>query len=140
MSSEVIWVHEKALNGSALSSLKPNAPAIFIWDEQYFKSRCYALKRLVFIYESLCEIEIKVYKGNTLEVLNSLNPEKITTFFIPDSKISELIDQVSQKFDVDVIKPKPFVNLPEKYSSKRFFTYWNKAKKSAFMVDGGFNA
>ncbi len=136
VAKEIIWLHDKALNGFLLQELNDRVQPIFVWDEQYFKHRCYSLKRLVFIYETLCQMPVDVIKGDTIEIMRSFLPAKITTLYTADTKIKEIIKRLRKNFDVEVVKSQPFVKIPDEYEFKRFYKYWDKAKKTAFLKDG----
>ena len=137
--NKIIWIHDQALkkDHAILNALDSHTKAIFIWDDTYFRDRHYSLKRLVFIYESLCEMPILIFKGSVYDVIASLCPCQITTFFTTDSKIQQIIQKLSQQYAVEVIQPKPFVQIVESHRFKRFFNYWNQAQKTAFIQDGG---
>lgn len=142
MTKEIIWIHDKALNKEhkVFKHLKPHTTALYIWDDAYFKSRSYTLKRLIFIYETLSEMPVEIIRGQTLDVIRSLAPLKITTFFTVDTSINQLITKLSETYAVEIIKPEPFVEIAPKYDFKGFFNYWGKAKKTAFLRDGRENA
>ena len=93
-------------------------------------------KRLVFIYETLCQMPVEIIKGDIFDIMKSFAPAKIKTFFTSDSKIQEIIQQLSQIYEVEVIRPEPFVQIANHDQFKRFFNYWNKAKKTAFLKNG----
>ena len=135
----IIWLHDKALNLPQLSALgaSQQSPALFIWDDDYFRSRAYALKRLVFIYETLCALPVEIVQGDTLVVMQQRAPETIKTFFSADTRIRAITDRLAQEHRVEVIRPRPFVPIDADYQFKRFFKYWNKAKRTALLVDGG---
>lgn len=140
MTKAIIWIHDKALNSFLVQDQDDESQAIFIWDEQYFKDRSYSLKRLVFIYETVCQLPVEVIKGSTMEIMQCLSPEKITTHYTVDTKIKEIIQDLAKNFNIEVVKPQPFVKIPDKQVFKRFFQYWNKAKKTAFLKNGGHDA
>lgn len=145
MVDNIIWVHEKALNKTQLALLAADkqSRAVFIWDNHYFQERSYSLKRLVFIYETLCQMPVEIINGNIIDVINSFAVNaniKITTSFTADTKINSIIKKLSESYDIEIIKPESFVQVSEDYSFKRFFNYWNKAQKSAFLINGGRNA
>ena len=140
MTHDIIWLHDKALHATPLIQPNECSKSYYIWDEQYFRRRAYTLKRLVFIYETLCEMPVEVIKGNTIDVMNSLKPTRIKTWHTADTVVKDLIRQLSNHHTVDVLKPQPFVDVSETEDFKRFFKYWNKAKKTAFIKDGGFDA
>jgi len=139
MHKTVIWVHDKALNKEhkALHNLDKQSLAIFIWDDEYFRNRSYSLRRLAFIYETLCQMPLVPAKGNIFAHIESLAPAKIKTFFTANRQIKQMIDKLSSSYEVEIIKPQPFVILAEDKQYKRFFSYWNQAQKTAFLNNGG---
>ena len=134
MNKDIVLFHEKALNKNFPGSdkISERTKQLFIWDDQYFKRRGYTLKRLVFIYETLCQMNIEIIQGDTLEVIQLLSPKQITTFFTTDLQIKEILTHLASLYPVKIIKPDPFVIIPDSYDSKRFFQYWNQARKTAF--------
>ncbi len=137
MTKQLIWLHDKALSQEhpVFNNMNEGTKAIYVWDEEFFKKRSYSFKRLVFIYETLCQLQIEIIKGNTLEVLKSFNPKKIITPFTTDTQINNLVKQLSKVFSVEIVKEKPFVNIGSGYEFNRFFKYWNKAKNTAFLIN-----
>lgn len=141
MDKTIIWLHDKALNTEyfKLEEIDENHKLIFIWDDEYFKERQYALKRLIFIYECLCELPLEILHGKTIETLQKLNPDKIIIPHTADTVIKAFIDDISKAFRVTVVKPPEFASIPKGHSFTRFFKYWNKAKKTAFLQNGETN-
>lgn len=136
MTEEVFWVHDKSLNIKFLDTISPHIRPVFIWDDMYFRRRGYSLKRLVFIYESLCTLPLEIIRGDVIETLLVLNPKKVKVLYTVDSEIMSLTLRISEKLDVEQLRPREFVQVSGKYNFKRFFNYWNKAKKTAFLNDG----
>ncbi len=61
----LIWVHGDCLNphNPALAAY-PDAPAVFVFDEELLEQYQVSFKRLVFIYECLLEIpNLQIRKG-----------------------------------------------------------------------------
>lgn len=133
--SKLFWLHEDTL------SLPDDGDGFFIWDDDYLQKIDYGFKKLVFIYETLCEMGIEVYKGpiveTALKVMKDRGADTLHVYRTPNPRLQDMIDKLSDKTSVDVIKPTPFVVLDEDPDLKRFFRYWNKAKKDAFKKDGG---
>ena len=52
LTNPIVWVHEEAL-GPANPALEdhPNAPALFVFDEQWIREQRISRKRLGFLYE-----------------------------------------------------------------------------------------
>lgn len=142
MSNQIIWLHDKALSQAhpALDERNESTRVIHVWDDAYYQGRSYSLKRLVFIYETLCELPVEIIHGNTIEVLQSLRPDKIIIPYTADTVIKKLSDDLSKVTEVEIVKEKPFVAVAEDEAFKRFFKYWNKAKNTAFLINGEDNA
>lgn len=141
MSNKIIWLHDQVLNLShpVYKIAPPEAKFIFIWDDNYFKNANYSLKRLVFIYESLCELPIDIIFGETSTILMNL---AIKELYIPSGYhpfINKVINKLPKEIKIHIAADKDFVMINNKLQLKRFFHYWNKAKKSAFMLNGGAN-
>jgi len=137
MADHILWLHDKYLMKSAIDDLRPLMRPVFIWDDAYFQSRGYTLKRLVFIYETLCDLDIEIFHGPTLDVLTSLAPKSIQVFHSADTTVKALIAQMAQDLDIQVVHPAPFVKNFEMSEYRRFFKYWNATNKSALSHDGG---
>lgn len=122
--NKILWIHDKALR------TKNDISAIFIWDDNYFKSRRYTLKRLIFIYEALLGLSnIKILKGDTLEILSTF--DKVYALDTADSIIRKYFKQLP---NLKLVHEISFAKVAGNY--KRFFKYWNEAKETAFKIDG----
>jgi hypothetical protein len=92
---------------------------------------------LVFIYESLCQLPIDIILGDTITILMDL---AIKELYIPAGYhpfINKVINKLPKEIKLYIIPDKDFVIINEKLQFERFFNYWNQAKKSAFMINGG---
>lgn len=138
MVDSILWLHEKALKNwhDEIDILDDNIRIIYIWDDGYYQRKGYSLKRLVFIYETLCAMKVDIIKGDTIAIFQCLSPNKIYIPYSADSEIKKLSDNISKITDIEIIKEVDFVNMANDISLKRFFQYWNKAKKSAFSMHG----
>lgn len=136
----IIWVHEDALglDHPVFAKAKDNAQRIFIWDDSYFQAQGYSLKRLVFIYECLLDIpRLQLYHGDMKTILGELC--KGQTVFVaetPNPTLQDIIKVVSENCDTTLIGSLPFVQISDNADMRRFFRYWNRAKKSAVSMDG----
>jgi hypothetical protein len=86
----------------------------------------------VFIYETLCQMPVEIIKGDTFEVMRSLAPKKVRTFFSVDTKIKELTQQLSEDYDLEVINLKPFVKMSDGYKYKRFLSTGIRPRRRLF--------
>ena len=135
---ELFYIHDKALgsNYSIFSRTNSETKAVFIWDDYYFKQRGYSLKRLVFIYETLCSMPVDIIYGTTVDVINMLAPKKIITSFTADLPIQKIFKDISKQFELEFVYQPSFSQIDDSFEFKRFFKYWNKARKSALRIDG----
>jgi hypothetical protein len=142
MSASLIWLHEEALRISHLvfKAAPRGTKAIYVWDDAYFREADYSLKRLVFIYETLCELPIEIIWGNTLEVLRELAPSNLYVPATNNPMIAEMIGDLKIFLPVEIIEDEDFVVIKNSIDFRRFFQYWKKAQKTAFLHNGGVNA
>ena len=68
--TQLVWLHEDALNAKhpVLHSTSNADLVCFVWDDEYLSAMEYGFQRLVFIYETLCEMGINVIRGDTVEM------------------------------------------------------------------------
>ncbi len=142
MNAPLIWLHEEALRIShpVFKAAPAGTRAIFAWDDAYFKSTGYTLKRLIFIYETLCELPIDIIYGNTLHVIRELAPPAL---FIPATNnplIMEIVTSLKAVVPIDLIEDEAFAVIKKGAEFRRFFQYWNKAEKTVFLHSGGSDA
>jgi hypothetical protein len=142
MSVPLILLHEEALRIThPVFTVAPNdTKAVYIWDDDYFRRANYSLKRLVFIYETLCELPIEIFQGNTLMIIQGLAP---STLYLPTTNnplLISLIDTLKLIASVELVADEAFVQIKSTASFKRFSQYWNKIEHSAFKLNGDMNA
>jgi hypothetical protein len=140
--THLIIVHEGALRADhpVFAAAGAESRAIFIWDEIYLKRAEYSLKRLVFMYETLCALPFEVVAGEMGEVIKTLSPTKI---FVPETSNPQLrawLETASAYAPITWVEDVPFVVLKKSMEPKRFFQYWNKAERSALLKNGGADA
>ena len=136
---KLVWLHEDALRADHPAVIEAGADAelFFIWDADYLQAMDYGFKRLVFIYETLCELPITILQGDTVTVLSelveSLQPGAIYIPATPNPELQQRIQQLANRYNVIVVEDVPFVSMNKEPDIKRFFRYWNKAKKIAMQ-------
>lgn len=138
--AEIIWVHEEALRADhpLFQGAAADARAVFVWDNAYFDAMDIGFKRRVFIYEALTELPVDIIAGDTVAVLTELAAGKgIRVAETPNAHLRSLIQALQQTHRVEKIADDAFVHLSTSPDLKRFFRYWNKAKKSAMQPHGG---
>lgn len=134
----IFWLHHLCLR---LPSLAADTQAVFVWDDVLLQQQNYSLKRLVFIYETLCAMPVTILQGRTANVLASLSPAQVITWQAPDAHLRHVIDDLQHRgVPVQCLDETPFVVLKKDLPLKRFFQYWSKTQKSALQIDGGADA
>ena len=135
----LIWLHEDALRQDhpVYSAAGEDIISCFFWDEDYLKEMDYGFKRLVFIYETLCELPVTILHDSTVEGLIRLaenkSCEKIYIPATPNPLLQKIIADLQHLLPVTVVEETPFVSLTKDLDAKRFFHYWKKAKKLAMQ-------
>lgn len=138
----LILLHEESLRMThpVFHSAPEGTQVIYIWDDAYVKRTSYSLKRLIFIYETLCRLEVTILHGETASILKEMNPFLV---YIPSTNnplLLEMITSVREILPVEIVEDEPFVLFKKSREFKRFFQYWSQAEKTAFLHDGGVNA
>ena len=135
----LIWLHDEALRADhPVFASAPDARAVFVWDDALFTDMEYGFKKLVFIYEALTELPVDIIKGSTVSVLRDLaSGEEIHTPTTSNPHLAKIMVDLGRDHTVTKVADDPFVRLNATPDLKRFFRYWNKAKKSAMQSHGG---
>lgn len=134
---KIIWLHEDALRADhPLFAEAGDVPAYFIWDDAYMAAMGYGLKRRVFIYETLLELPVEVIAGPIVETLQKRAPAHVLTGKTPNPHLKEMMNNLRAHAKVTAIADTAFVQMDAQPELKRFFKYWNKAKKKAFLYGG----
>lgn len=138
----LIVLHEESLRMThpVFYAAPLGTKVIYIWDDTYVQRCAYSLKRLIFIYETLCAMDVAILHGDTLNILQEIKPSNVYIPYTNNPLLLELIDTVRKVFPVQIVTDEPFVVLKKSIESKRFFQYWSKAEKTAFLINGGRDA
>ncbi len=133
----LIWIHEDAmtLDHPVVVAAGDEAKPIFIWDTVRHDHLGYSLKRRMFIYESVLDLDIPIYAGDTYASLMELSAgQPIYAADTPDPYVQDMLRRLRETQEVFVIDAPAFVDIPEGTDTKRFFRFWNQAKASAMMT------
>ena len=137
MAEKLLLVHDKALrSGLDVYEASESFKAVHIWDDEYYRRQGYSLKRLVFIYETLLELPLEIIHGNTLDILSKENLDHIVIPYSDDQALRNLFSKIEKIKTVHYLFETSFVHLDRTVEFKRFFKYWNQAKKTAFLSNG----
>ena len=142
MSENLILFHDEALriNHPVYAAAPQGTKAIFVWDDTYFRAANFSLKRLIFIYETLCELGIEIICGDIAVIINELAPRKLYVAKSNNQLISKQISMLKSVTQIEEIDDEAFAKITKPADYRRFFQYWNKAEKSAFQQNGGADA
>ncbi len=140
----LIWLHEEALRADhPVFAATSGATAVFCWDVDYMAAADIGLRRQIFIYESLLDLEVTIIRGAASQVLPVVaRCDQATQLFVPDTP-NPLIKQELLKVKsalagvtVELVPERLFVQLEVQPELGRFFRYWKKARKQALRRGG----
>jgi hypothetical protein len=139
MSAPLIWLHEEALRAThpVFEAAPEGTKCIFIWDDEYLTKANYSLKRLVFIYEALCELPVDIIKGQTVPLIKQLEPSKLYVPTTNNPLLLETVKSLASVVSLESVPDEVFVPKDKSKTSSRFFQYWKQAQKTAFLKGGG---
>ncbi len=135
----IVWVfgdHLSVTNPALLTY--PDAPAIYVWDEDMLHRNQLSLKRIVFVYECLLELPVVIRKGNTADVLTEFAVEHNSSTIVSVKSISPRFQHHCQSLSkkgltLELLTPKPFVSYSGKRDLKRASRYWRQIQSYAFQ-------
>ena len=140
----LVWLHEEALRADhPVFAAVPGAKALFCWDIDYMAAADIGLRRQIFIYESLLDLDVTIIRGAASKVLPLVAQRvQATRLCVPDTPnplIRKELTNVKAALAgiaVELVSDRPFVQLAAKPDLGRFFRYWNKARKQALRRGG----
>jgi len=142
MNQPLIWLHEEALRAThpVFTAAPAATRAIYVWDDTYLRQLDYSLKRLVFMYETLCELPLNILQGNTVSIIKYIAPSILYVPATSKPHITSTISRLKSVVKVEMIPDENFVTITKEGDLRRFFPYWNVAQKTAFQKNGGVDA
>ena len=142
MNQPLIWLHEEALRVThpVLSAAPEGTRAIYVWDDKYLRQLDYSLNRLVFIYETLCELPVEILRGDTISIIKQIAPSILYIPATTKPHITSTISKIKSVANVEIIPDENFVTIAKVADFRRFFPYWNIAQHTAFQKNGGIDA
>ena len=133
LTNPIVWVHEEAL-GPANPALEdhPNAPALFVFDEQWIREQRISRKRLGFLYECCLELPVTIRKGDVVsEVINFARrhgADGIVSSGAVDPRLQRVAAEIDRELPLWILDGEPFVDLPRPPRLGRFSRYWREAE------------
>lgn len=120
----VVWMHEDCLR-----PILVGAPAIFV-----FECNGHSLKRLVFLYESLLELDVEIEKGEVVPLVRAFaarhGADRIVTAFTECPRLMSY----AKTLGAEVVNDDPFVVTAGPFDLKRFSRYWQRIERQALQL------
>jgi len=135
----LVWVHGDGMNpeGPVLSAY-PDAPSVWVWDEELLESYDISLKRLVFLYESLLELPVTIRRGDVaeqiIEVATENDAKVIATTPSPSPRFDAIVKKLEERFEVQVWPEAPFIAPQKPLNLGSHAKYWWPTKSQAFQT------
>lgn len=142
MHAPLIMLHPEALRAThpVFTAAPAGTRAVFAWDDAYMRAAGYSFKRLVFIYETLCELPLDILQGTMADVVTTLAPTIVYMPVTHNPLLSREIETVAALAPMQLVADEPFAHITKPGDLRRFFPYWNQAQKTAFLPNGGSDA
>jgi hypothetical protein len=147
MSEPLIWIHGDCLDPrSPVLRRWPTARRLFVFDDAILDRYHVSFKRIVFLFESLLEIEgIEIHQGSTVPVLLAAAAEANTSRLVTIGSVAPGFRRMVRRLEtegpltVEVVPPEPFVALSrgedDRLDLKRFSRYWQVVKGRALSLN-----
>ena len=140
----LVWLHEEALRADhPVFAAIPGTKALFCWDIDYMAAADIGLRRQIFIYESLLDLDVTIIRGAASQVLPLVaRRDQASQLYVADTPNPLIRQELSKDkaalagITVELVSDRPFVHLASAPDLGRFFRYWNKARKQALRRDG----
>lgn len=151
MQTPLLWIHGDCLNPHSPALLAhPDAPRVFVFDDEWLARYRISLKRIAFMYECLLEIpRIEIRKGDVVAELAEAAREHNCTRVVTVESIAPRFAQLRARLHrehnlpVEVLPLEPFVKLSQTEQAqldlKRFSRYWRAIKSNAMTLNQTFD-
>ena len=107
----MIWLHPDCLAADNPAFVRyPEAKALFVFDEAEIAAEQWTLKRIVFLYETLLEIECAIERGDVVEKLIEAGASKIVTVASVSPRFRELVAKLQTRVTVEILPAVEFVD------------------------------
>ena len=133
----LVWVHGERLSPTnEASTAYPDAPAVFVWDEELWERNRYAPARAIFIAECLEELPAAQARGDVAEVLREragrAGARVVATTGSASPRFAGIVAALRDSgLEVLIHRPEPFVTAPDRLDLRRHASYWHAVKASA---------
>jgi len=137
MTQPIVWIHGDCLSPySPPLQLYPDAPAIWVWDEELIEEWQLSLKRITFIYECLLELPVTIRRGDVASEVISFarehNADGVVTTESPSPRFNNICESIECSLTLQVLPVEPFVKYDGFIDLKRFSRYWRIAERYVY--------
>ncbi len=131
--SAIVWIHADCLRRDCAAFRDyPTAPALFVWDDVVLRGYGLSLKRMVFLYECLLDLDVAIYRGDVAGQVrafaNQHGATTIVTMQTPAPRFATIVADLRTTHTVEVCSDEPFVEAPADIDIARFSRYWTKVR------------
>jgi len=130
----LVWVHGDSLSPTNPALLAyPDAPAVWVWDEELLRQWRISRKRIVFIYECLLELPVEIRRGHVVQELTQAmhahGAKRLVTTHSPSPRFKQIVQELSRQFTLEILPIPPLVPPQPHLDLKRFSRYWKGIEK-----------
>jgi hypothetical protein len=127
----IYWMHDDALTPAPQSC----ARACYVFDPVAIRHHAYGMQRIAFIYESLLELPVEIYRGDTVEVIlalaRSCGAARVIAWSTPCPWVARTASRIEQALPIEWHSHEPFVELAGPVDLTRYSRYWRLASPAA---------
>lgn len=129
----VIWVHHDCLHrASPAYRAYPDAPSVFVWDDERLRRDGWSMKRIGFIYECLLDLPVTIRRGDPVtevrRFMHEVKSSKVVTMATPDADLTSQ----AKVLGAESLPCTPLISVKGRLDLARFSRYWRKAEPELF--------
>ena len=134
MNPALICLHEDALRIThPIFKFAPTGTkAIYVWDDEYLRRANYSLKRLVFLYETLCDLPVDVVRGATRTVVMAMTPAMLYVPATNNPSLLSLFAGISPATPSHFCRRRHFCSHGKNIGSAPLFSILEQGGKKCF--------
>ena len=130
----LVWLHGDSLSETDAAALKyPESSRVFVFDQPFLAQAKLSFKRIFFLYECAAESVHEIRVGETVtelrDALRTHGAERLAVTESPSPRWREMVGELKQSVEVEVVRSKDLVEVPQEFEAKRFTPFWKKFGK-----------
>ena len=131
--SSIVWIHADCLRRECAAFQQyPTAPALFVWDDVVLRGYGLSLKRMVFLYECLLDLDVEIHRGDVASEVRAFaqthGATTIITMETPAPRFATIVSDLRTTHRVDVHADEPFAEVSDGVDIKRFSRFWGSIR------------